>query len=213
MFSHCTGHSNLSQTNLSGQNHSSSHYYNGGSSNQYHARNVHHHNNGGTSSFFNFCMQGMCGHDPSGPLSAGRKYSTTMEDNSSITALTHNQLNFDDDCRISLNRFKKKGQNGREMLFIQAKAILTDDEVDEAHDLLYLVKMPEVFNDAGSIQNHSPEHSNKKMVDINRKAVHQKPGGSAKNLLNGSEQSFQRSNSGGIQMAEKRSIKQALSPT
>ncbi len=85
-------------------------------------------------------MQAVCGMDPG--HSAGRKYSTTMEDNSSITAFTNHNLNFEDECRITLERFSKK-VNGREVRYIQAKATLYDDEVDEAHDLFYLVKMPE----------------------------------------------------------------------
>jgi hypothetical protein len=85
-------------------------------------------------------MQAVCGTDPS--LSTSRKYSTTMEDTSSITALTHHNLNFEDECRITMSRFNKR-MNGREILFIKAKATLMDDEVDEAHDLFYLVKMPE----------------------------------------------------------------------
>ena len=65
-----------------------------------------------------------------------------MEDNSSITAHTQHNLNFEDECRISLSRFNKR-VNGREVRYIRAKATLLDDEVDEAHDLFYLVKMPE----------------------------------------------------------------------
>ena len=65
-----------------------------------------------------------------------------MEDNSSITALTNQNLNFEDECRITLARFNKS-VNGREIRYIRAQAMLLDDEVDEAHDLFYLVKMPE----------------------------------------------------------------------
>lgn len=83
-------------------------------------------------------MQAVCGADIESTVT--RKYSTTMDDNSSITALTHK--NFDDDCRISLSRFTKK-INGREVRYIRAQAILFDDNVDEAHDLFYLLKIPE----------------------------------------------------------------------
>ena len=67
-----------------------------------------------------------------------------MEDNSSITAHTYynNNSNFEDECRISLSRFNKT-INGRNVRYIKAKASLMDDEVDEAHDLFYLVKMPD----------------------------------------------------------------------
>ena len=65
-----------------------------------------------------------------------------MEDKSSITALTNHNLNFEDDCRITLACFNKT-VNGREIRFMRAQAMLLDDEVDEAHDLFYLVKMPE----------------------------------------------------------------------
>ena len=67
-----------------------------------------------------------------------------MEDNSSITAHTyyHYNSNSEDECRISLSRFTKKVE-GRDIRYIKAKACLMDDEVDEAHDLFYLVKMPE----------------------------------------------------------------------
>lgn len=85
-------------------------------------------------------MQAVCGLDPQ--TSLGRKYSTTMEDNSSITALTNHNLNFEDECRISLSRFNKR-VNGKEVRYIRAQATLLDDEVDEAHDLFYLVKIPE----------------------------------------------------------------------
>ena len=37
----------------------------------------------------------------------------------------------------------KKTVEGRVVRFIEAKACLMDDEVDEAHDLFYFVKMPE----------------------------------------------------------------------
>ena len=153
MFSHCQGHpgGGSQSGNLSVHGHSSSHYYHGGSN-----HGINHQNQPRPpSNFFSFCLQGVCGADPSS-LSAGRKYSTTMEDNSSIIA-THNNLNFEDDCRITLNRFKKKGANGKEVLFIQAWATLTDDEVDEAHDLLYLVRMPEVVSGAASSTGLSPD--------------------------------------------------------
>lgn len=91
--------------------------------------------------FFSTCMQSVCGVDPG--VSLGRKYSTTMEDNSSFTAFTQHNLNFEDECRITLSRFTKQ-VNGRDARFIMATALLFDDEVDEAHDLFYLVRMPDV---------------------------------------------------------------------
>ena len=44
-----------------------------------------------------------------------------------------------------LSRFTKRVK-GRDVRYIWAKATLFDDEVDEAHDLFYLVKMPEERN-------------------------------------------------------------------
>ena len=41
-----------------------------------------------------------------------------------------------------MSRFTKT-INGRNVRYIKAKASLMDDEVDEAHDLFYLVKMPD----------------------------------------------------------------------
>ena len=90
-------------------------------------------------------MAAVCGLDPSSALArSGRQYNTTMEDNSSITAHTYHlhNSNFEDECRISLSRFTKTIE-GRDIRYIKAKASLMDDEVDEAHDLFYLVKMPE----------------------------------------------------------------------
>ena len=72
-------------------------------------------NVGQKGSFLTTCMQAVCGSDPS--VLAGRKYSTTMEDNSSITGHTHHNLNYEDECRITLSRFNKK-VNGREVRFI-----------------------------------------------------------------------------------------------
>ena len=130
MFSNCQGYT--SQSNMSVNAYSSSQYGAATPSSNY----------GGHSkgNFLTSCMQAVCGNDPS--LSTSRKYSTTMEDTSSIAALTHHNLNFEDECRITMSRFNKR-MNGREILFIKAKATLMDDEVDEAHDLFYLVKMPE----------------------------------------------------------------------
>ena len=78
-------------------------------------------------------MQAVCGLDADTTITR-----TTLDDNSSITALTQQNLNFEDECRISLSRFSKK-VNGRDVRYIQAKAQLLDDKVDEAHDLFYLV--------------------------------------------------------------------------
>ena len=110
----------------------------------------------------------VCGVDTTN--SASRLYSTTIEDNSSITANTHQHLNFSEDsCRITLNLFNKE-INGRSVRFIQAKATLFDDEVDEAHDLFYLVKMPEhsnsgkKFSAKSSSAQISPTHTNLKQV-------------------------------------------------
>ena len=64
-----------------------------------------------------------------------------MEDNSSI--ITQHNLNFEDECRISLSTFTKK-VNGKDTKFIRAQATLFDDTVDVAHDLFYLVKMDDV---------------------------------------------------------------------
>ena len=89
-------------------------------------------------------MQSVCGLDH---IVNGRKYSTATieEGGSSVISgnCSHQNLNFRDECHISLKRFNKKGVNGREMRYIQAKATLLTDEVDEAHDLFYLVRIPE----------------------------------------------------------------------
>ena len=60
-------------------------------------------------------MQAMCGLDADTTMT--RKYSTTLGDDSSITALTHHNLNFEDECRISLSRFTKK-VNGKDVRYI-----------------------------------------------------------------------------------------------
>ena len=126
MFSNCTGN-HASASNISVNT--------GGSNYTYYSQQP-----GARGNFLASCMQGVCGVDPSNSI--GRKYSTTMEDTSSIMAHTHHNLNLEDDCNIQLSRFSKL-TGGREQLFIQAKVKLMDDEVDEVHDLLYLVKMPE----------------------------------------------------------------------
>lgn len=77
-----------------------------------------------------------------------------MEDNSSLTAFTQHNLNFADECRISLSRFTKK-VNGRDARFIQATATLYDDEVDEAHDLFYLVRIPDKSQQASTLSMNS----------------------------------------------------------
>ena len=114
-------------------------------------------------------MHAVCGIDPNN--SASRIYSTTIEDNnSSLTANTHQHLNFSEDkCRITLSRFIKE-VNGRDVRFIQAKATLFDDEVDEAHDLFYLVKMPENSKAESSFLN-SPAPQNPATV-AKRKSQH-----------------------------------------
>jgi len=126
MFQNCQGH--VSSSNISVHAHSHSSYTNNGGQAPRRAN------------LLASCMQAVCGLDPG--TTDGRKYSTTMEDNSSITAHTHHNLNFEDECRITLSRFNRK-VNGRDTRFIKAKATLFGDEVDEAHDLFYLVKMPE----------------------------------------------------------------------
>ena len=128
MFRNCQGHASSSNISVHAQSHSS--YQQNGS----------HQGPRSKGNFFTSCMQAVCGLDSG--IREGRKYSTTMEDNSSITAHTNHNLNFEDECRITLSRFNKK-VNGRDQRFIRAKATLFDDEVDEAHDLFYLVKMPE----------------------------------------------------------------------
>ena len=71
--------------------------------------------------------------------------------------MTHHNLNFEDECRISLSRFTKQ-VNGKDVRYIQATATLFDDEVDEAHDLFYLVKMPEHTVSAAYL-NENSEHT------------------------------------------------------
>ena len=78
-------------------------------------------------------MQAVCGLDCETTMT--RKYSTTMENQSTIT-------NIEDECQIALSRFTKRVKD-RDVRYIQATATLLDDTVDEAHDLFYLVQMPE----------------------------------------------------------------------
>ena len=63
--------------------------------------------------------------------------------------------------------------HGRDVRFIQAKATLYDDEVDEAHDLFYLVRMPENSLAAtSSFQNSSPHSQNLGGTTAKRKSQH-----------------------------------------
>ena len=66
-----------------------------------------------------------------------------------------------------MSRFNKE-VNGRNVRYIQAKATLFDDEVDEAHDLFYLVKIPESSKDDISFQN-SPATQNPATTATKRK--------------------------------------------
>ena len=113
MFSHCQGKGyNASSENISvhAYSHPSSHTGAGSHQHVPPARNA---------NCLTSFMQAWCGLDPSGgaSASAGRKYSTTAEDFSSITDTRFNNLHNGDDCHISLSRFNKK-VNGREVRYI-----------------------------------------------------------------------------------------------
>ena len=53
--------------------------------------------------------------------------------------MTTQNYHEDDECRIVMERFEKK-QGNRMRRFIKATVTLFDDDVDEKHDLFYMVK-------------------------------------------------------------------------
>ena len=90
---------------------------------------------------------GICGtgHDTSQILSSngGRRAQTLTTDNSSITGShINNYFNYEDECKIVMHRFNKQ-EGGKIVRYIEAVVTLFEDNVDEMHDLFYLVKLPD----------------------------------------------------------------------
>ena len=68
---------------------------------------------------------------------------TMTSDNSSITASNlQNYLNYQDECKIVMHRFNKQ-EAGKFVRYIEVVVTLFEDNVDEMHDLFYLVKLPD----------------------------------------------------------------------
>ena len=110
-------------------------------------------------SFFTSCLQAVCGADQG---MGHRKYSTTIGDNSS--QMTTQNYHEDDECRIVMERFEKK-QGNRTRRFIKATVTLFDDDVDEKHDLFYMVKQPDNPTVSNTRANGVPPLQNRQLLD------------------------------------------------
>ena len=76
---------------------------------------------------------------------------------------THN-YHEDDECRIVMERFEKK-QGNRMRRFIKATVTLFDDDVDEKHDLFYMVKQPDNPTVSNTRTNGVPPLQNRQLLD------------------------------------------------